>query len=240
MSEPFVAAIDQTITMLGLSQTIQLNGTELTEITNISIPDVTTPIPSGYMKEAVAEFANRYVSLDTIQGNEDGSDLAYMRVLQFNNGKFGKQVYPITNSKETKYKEFIITGISQAFVEKAQILKTNSTLQVYAFDSQPEVLSIQGVLKSTTTDKWDIAMILIWDELIRLTKLVQQRLIVEFGYESKVYWGYPLNFQYQKSSSAMFLASFSMQFLIVKRTMMLREDNIFITDLIDQLNQVTD
>jgi hypothetical protein len=239
MAEPFEIAIDQAVTMTGINQVINLEGTSLAEITSISVPTSSVPDIPGFRKDLNSEFTNRYVSLDAIKAKEDGSDLAYMRVLKFNNGKFGKQVFPLDNNNVAKYKEFIVTSLAFSFVEKTQILKTNNTLQVYAFDSQPEVIGIQGLLKSNMNDKWDMAMLLIWDELIRLTKLVQQNLIVEFGYESNVYWGYPLNFTYQKSSSAMYLASFSMQFLIIKRSIIMRQENAFITGIIDQLNDIT-
>jgi hypothetical protein len=240
MAEPNVEAIDKAYNLTGGGYSgfaLSLDDAPLADLSNVLIPvDKDNPYPLN--KDSVAEFNNRYVSLDGLNASEDGSDLAYMRILEFNNGKFGQQVFPLAlNKQELKYKEFIITSIQNAYVEKAQILKTNNTLQIYAFDSQPEVLNIQGILKSTQQDRWDIAILLVWDDIFRLTKLVQRSLIAEFGYESNVYWGFPLNFAYQKSSQAQYLASFSMQFLIVRRSVIAKQSNIFVDDIIRQLKE---
>jgi len=191
--------------------------------TSVGTIDSTVPSKASPTTQDFANFKSRYISLDTFDASEDGEALAYIRALKFKNGMFGAQVFPsITDSK---YKNFIIGGVGSNLVEKAQILKTNNTLQIYAFDSQVEVLNINGFLKSTIQDPWDTAMIMLWDELLRLTKLIQLGLIVEFGYQDKVYWGYPISFPWQKSSNSQYVASFSMQFVVVKRSNLLKNQN---------------
>ena len=237
MSEPYQTAIDKSVsTAFGGTLSLDLAEVGLNNTQNIYItPEAFNPAPLN--ESSVIEFSDRYVTLDALSVSEDGADLAYLRVLEFINNKFGKHIFPLNkvNDAAIKYKELIVTSCQTSMVEKAQIIKTNNTLQVYAFDSQVEVLNIQGVLKSTATDRWDIAMVLIWDELLRLTKLIQRKLICEFGYESNVYWGYPLNFAYQKSSNTQYLVNFSMQFLVIKRSVFLREGNLFLDQVFDGL-----
>jgi hypothetical protein len=201
---------------------------------------IMSALPSAISgNDDLENFDDRYHSLDVMRALDDGSDLAYMRVLKFANGMFGAQVYPnfSGNSDFTNlsiYQDFIVTNLSSSFVEKAQIIKTNNTLQVYSFDSQPEVLSIQGVLKSTLTCNWDMAMVILWDNLLRLTQLTQRNLIVEFGYQGNIYWGYPLSFQWQKSSNLQELVSYNLQFLVIKRTIIPQDNNQL--GVIDSIN----
>ena len=57
---------------------------------NISnLPDVIVPTNTSYSPDASSNFAARYLTLDTFDAEDDGTDLGYMRVLRFNNGKFG-------------------------------------------------------------------------------------------------------------------------------------------------------
>lgn len=240
MPEPNENAIFDAVKVSGMGNVLVLGETGLNSIPEVMVPKT---VPTATLQSIIDrdEFADRYISLDAMIAKEDGSDIGYIRVLQFNNGKFGKQVFPIdTSGLVGKYKNFIITGIQPSMAEKAQILKTNNTLQINAFDSQIEVLNIQGALKSTIQDHWDMAMVILWDSLLRLTKLVQMKLIVEFGYESNVYWGYPLSFTYQKSSNTQYIASFSMQFIVVKRSLLAKNDVdlAMVTDLSRQIQNI--
>lgn len=236
-SEPYRTAINKSVSVaFGGTLNLDLAEVGLNNTQNIYVtPQAFNPAPLD--ESSVLDFADRYVTLDALSASEDGADLAYLRVLEFVNNKFGKHIFPLNQTSEEaiKYKELIVTNCQTSMVEKAQIIKTNNTLQVYAFDSQVEVLNIQGVLKSTATDRWDIAMVLVWDELLRLTKLIQRKFICEFGYESNVYWGYPLNFTYQKSSNTQYLVNFSMQFIVIKRSIFLREGNLFLDQIFDGL-----
>jgi hypothetical protein len=237
MSEPNEVAINTAVTYSGKGSNFSLDvvGKATTDVP----PVVLLPNASPMQRlTGVADFRNRYISLDALQSSDDGADIAYLRVLKFDNGKFGDQVFPISSSRQSKYQSFIVSSVSKGDIEKAQILKTNNTLQVYAFDAQPEILNIQGILKSTVDNKWDTAMVLLWDGLLRLTKLVQNKFIVEFGYKSNVYWGYPLNFQTQESSNAQYLVSYSMSFLIVKRSMTADIDNVIVNDIQQQLASI--
>ena len=224
MADANLNALITATTMLGDGGTLNLDTISLNStpsVVTISIP----PSPNQGINDN-ANFLARYIALDSSSAQEDGSDLAYMRILQFNNGTFGKQVFPITSANiPYKYQDFIVTDLQGGMTEKAQIIKTNNTLQVYSFDSQVEILNIQGVLKSTIQNNWDMAMIVLWDNMLRLTKLIQMRLICEFGYQNNVYWGLPLNFQWRKSSSSQYFATYSMQFVVVKRTLLAKNVN---------------
>jgi hypothetical protein len=208
---------------------LEVSNNSVNVINSITVP-FNTPVNQQLDSDGIINFNNRYTTLDAFSSNEDGSDLGYIRVLRFTNGLFGSQVYPnVAGNKNVSnlniYQDFIVTNLSSGFVEKAQIIKTNKTLQVYSFDSQPEVLNIQGVLKATLQCYWDMAMVILWDNILRLSQLTLHNLIVEFGYQGNIYWGYPLNFQWQKSSNLQMLASYSMQFLVVKRTIIARNSD---------------
>jgi hypothetical protein len=102
------------------------------------------------------------------------------------------------------------------------------------------VLAIQGVLRSTDADPWDMAMVFLWDDLLRLTKLLKMNLIAEFGYQSSIYWGYPISFNWQKSSNMQYLVSYSMQFAIIKRALLAKTSNqqSLLTDLNNQIQNI--
>jgi len=199
-------------------------------------------IPYAAKDSDTADFDARYISLDSLRADEDGSDLSYIRILSFKDGKFGNQIFPRSSGASSTYKEFIVTQLTPVnSSEKLQIIKTNKTLQIYSYDSNFEVFNIQGILKSTLTDNWDIAMVLLWDNLLRATKLIEMNAIMEFGYESNIYWGYPMNFQTQKSSSSQYVVGYSMQFIVVKRSILksVFDDklNAFYNDVISAQNR---
>lgn len=213
MTEAYQSAITNALTSFS-NKPLAITGKSVDSINSvINSGDREGEVPVMMNVSDVEIFKDRYTTLDAFLAREDGSDLAYLRILRFKKGMFGSQVFPTTGV----YQDFIVTNLSSGSTEKAQILKTNKTLQVYSFDSQPEMLNIQGVLKSTTQCNWDMAMVILWDNLLRLSQLTEHDLIVEFGYQGNTYWGYPLSFQWQKSSNMQMLASYAMQFLIVKR-----------------------
>ena len=159
---------------------------------------------------------------------DDDSRLAYFRILSIDqtdgtiNNSVGQQIFPKvkgTNSiNETngvaRYKKFILLSRSFAKSERAQIIKTNSSLQVYLMDAQYEVMNIQMALKKNWEDPWDTAMIVLWEQLMRATVLARKGYICEFGIQGHVYWGYPLQLQAQENSNQQFLATYGMSFLI--------------------------
>jgi hypothetical protein len=238
---PSITAMTVALTTIAttVSGELQLSNTSIG-----TLPDVIVPGDVGSSPSATEDFMARYLALDTFAANEDGSDLSHMRILKFNNGKFGSQVFPINNlnglNLQPRYQNFIVTSISSGLMEKSQILKTSGTTQIYGFDAQIEVLAIQGVLRSTDADPWDMAMVFLWDDLLRLTKLLKMNLIAEFGYQSSIYWGYPISFNWQKSSNMQYLVSYSMQFAIIKRALLAKTSNqqSLLTDLNNQIQNI--
>ena len=169
-----------------------------------------------------SELDKRVFSMDGMRAHsEDDFGIAYMRVIAYQQGKVytQKQIFPKVkpDAAYNTYKKFIVSSQSENHVERQQIIKTNKALHAYFFNSSPEVLSIQGFLKTTPGDPWDVAMVLLWEKLIRGTQLALNHAILEIGIAETVYWGYPLVFSHQLQSQSQFVASFAMQMLIIDK-----------------------
>ena len=152
--------------------------------------------------------------------SDSDQDIGQFRVVSYSQGKIDskKQIFPkVTTSTPTSYKSMIIASQSQSYAERNQIIKSNKALHAYFFNDAPEVIQLQGFLKTTRTDPWDMAMLLLWDRLLRGTELARHNAILEFSIADMTYWGYPLNFAYQMSAQSQFVASFSMQVLIIDK-----------------------
>ena len=151
---------------------------------------------------------------------DSDQSIGQFRIVRYHQGKIdgSKQIFPeVVGGLADSYKSMIIASQSQSYAERNQVLKSNKALHAYFFNDAPEVIQLQGFLKTTQTDPWDMAMLLLWDRLLRGTELARHNAILEFSIAGMTYWGYPLNFAYQMSAQSQFVASFSMQILIVDK-----------------------
>lgn len=208
---------------------------------------------AGNVVDEYAEeiFDNRYLGIDSgYTSSDNNNDIAYIRIIPFVQGKIytAKQIFPRPKNKSNdteddtnapSYKKMIIINKSISHTERSQIMKSNKVLHAFFFDAAPEVLNISGALKTNWDDPWDQAMILLWDNLLRATTLAQHQAIVEIGMAGEVYWGYPLTFQPQKSSSSQYVATFNMQILIVDRAVASNNIDAYVKDIVGSITNAT-
>lgn len=185
------------------------------------------------------EIEGRVFTFDPLRaGSDTATDIGAFRIIPYQYGEINtkKQIFPKdgrgTGSSGLYYKKMIVTNMGTNFIERSQIIKSNKALHAYFFNDSPEVLSIQGFLKTSSNDPWDIAMVLLWDRLLRATELARHNAILEFNIADVVYWGYPITCSMQLSSNTQFVASFSMQMLIIDKLLPL-------TNLDDAVLQLT-
>jgi hypothetical protein len=194
----------------------------------------------------------RFLTRDAGSVLADSDDaIAYFRILKrdMTTGVIDtqSQIFPkpkgITSINEdmsvAKYKKMIILNKMLGLAERAQIIKTNTMLHVYFFDSQYETIQISGALKRNWDDPWDLAMVLLWDQLMRGTQLVRRGYVCELGMDQELYWGYPLHFNLQTNSQTQYLATFTMTFLIIDRSVNMSYIDDYVKDMFDDLG-VTD
>ena len=196
------------------------------------------------------EMESRVYSLDMWRaGSDTPTDIGAFRVIDYQHGQINtkKQIFPRNptlysqqvneNRFGLQYKKMIISSMSMNYMERSQILKSNKALHAYLFNDAPEVAAIQGYLKTSSTDPWDIAMVLLWSRLFRATELIRHNGILELSIADVVYWGYPLSFSYQISSNTQFVASFAMQMLIVDKLLPLQNLDDAVMTLTTQAEQ---
>lgn len=185
------------------------------------------------------DYANRYTSLDAKEYRQDGSDIAFIRIVENNDYKdpvfpnFDKA--PSPGITRNRFKQFILTQISVAHQERMQIVETNKDYQVLFFGRKPEILQIGGVLKNTIDNPWSVNMIFLWDELMRGTVLATKGYICQLYVDGELFEGYPFNFQRSKVAGQDNLVNFSFSFLIKER-MMVNNTNNLTTDVYNANN----
>ena len=207
----------------------------LTKVTKpFYMPTISTDGEIGKINTGIKDLDNSQLDLRVLsleQGDmyaDNDERVAYFRILSIdkntgmiNNG-INSQIFPAPSGSDNineksgvaKYRKFILLSKSFGKTERAQIIKTNSSLQIYLTDSQYEIMNIQIALKKNWDDPWDTAMIVLWEQLMRATVLARKGQICEFGIQNHVYWGYPLSLQGQDNSNQQFLAIYNLSFLI--------------------------
>jgi len=194
------------------------------------------------------EMESRVYALDMWRaGSDTPSDIGSFRVIAYEFGQINtkKQIFPKLQTRYAfdvgydqssvrglLYKKMIIASMSFGYAERSQIIKSNKALHAYFFNDSPEVISIQGFLKTSSTDPWDIAMVLLWDRLLRGTELARHNGILEIAIADVVYWGYPLSFTYQISANTQFVASFAMQLLVIDKLLPLQNLDDAVMELV--------
>lgn len=166
----------------------------------------------------------RYSSIDASHYREDGSNIAFLRII--NNASAKREVIfpnftaaPSPGITNNKFKQFIVMQSSVAHQERMQIVETNRDYQALFFGKKTEVLQVAGVLKNTLDNPWTMNMIFLWDELMRGTKLVENGYICQLFIDGELFEGYPFNFNRSKSAGSDNITNFNFSFLIKSRVM---------------------
>jgi hypothetical protein len=168
------------------------------------------------------EYDSRYISMDAKYSPEDGSNISFIRIV---NARTRQTVWPDFTATDTpspgittnKFKQFIVSQMSNPMQERMQIVETNAEYQALFFNSKPEIMQISGVLKNTIQNPWTVNMIFLWDDKMRGTKLVESGNVCQLFIDGELFEGYPFNFQRSKIAGNDFAVQFSMGFLIRNR-----------------------
>ena len=166
------------------------------------------------------EYNSRYSSLDIKAYHEDGSDIAFLRIIK---AVSRAQVFPdirmtsLGGISKNKFKQFIVTQTSLQHQERMQIVETNKEYQVLFFGIKAEILQVGGILKNTIDNPWSMNMVFLWDELMRGTELVKKGNVCQLYIDGELFEGYPFNFTRSKAAGSDNLVSFGFQFLIRER-----------------------
>jgi hypothetical protein len=170
----------------------------------------------------VDEYAGRYTSFDTKYSPEDGSNIAFMRIVDAKTHTTIWPIFPLGQVPSpgittNKFKQFILTQITNPMQERMQVVETNAEYQALFYDSKPEIMQLSGVLKNTIENPWTINMVYTWDYKMRGTQLIKSGCICQIFADGELFEGYPFQFQRSKVAGSDYMVSFSMGFLIRKR-----------------------
>jgi hypothetical protein len=114
--------------------------------------------------------------------------------------------------------KFYLTGFNYSFKEKAQVTETLNAPVLSFFDDSVKIYNFQGsVVDYASQDAFfpgkyyhASSLTKLYNDVIRGTKLVQNKRIAIMRIANHLIYGYPLNFQLQHNASRDKLASFSM------------------------------
>jgi len=101
------------------------------------------------------------------------------------------------SGKSTNYSNFLLQGVSEARMEKQQIVETFGASYVYFFGESPRFLDVQAILLSSLDFNWRSEWWENYDTYLRGTRLVEMGARCYLFYEDVVVEGYILNAQTQ-------------------------------------------
>lgn len=167
------------------------------------------------------DYENRYVSMDAHNRTNDAADVAFFRIVKANDMRTlvfpNYENYEMPGISKTKFRQFILLALSEASQERMQIVETSEDFQLLFYGKRPEVLQIQGVLKNTLDNPWNMNMLFLWDNYMRGTKLAEQGNILQLYADKELYSGYPFGFQRSKAAPNDFIVNFSFSFVVKER-----------------------
>ena len=117
----------------------------------------------------------------------------------------------------SKFRQFILSGISHPNQERMQIVENSDTFQVLFYGKKPEILQINGILKNTKYNPWSTNMLFLWDELMRGTKLAEKGWIFQLYIDGELFTGYPFSSNRGKNAGTDFIVPFSFALVVVNR-----------------------
>jgi hypothetical protein len=167
------------------------------------------------------DYLNRYSSIDAKFYRENGSDIAFMRIITNDTNRtviFPALTTLVPGITANKFKQFIVSQFSISHKERMQLVETNSDYQALFFGKKPEILQISGILKNTVDNPWTINMIFFWDNLMRGTTLVENGYICQLFIDGELFEGYPFSFDRSKVAGSDNVTNFIFGFLIKTRT----------------------
>lgn len=124
----------------------------------------------------------------------------------------------------TGYIDFLLTSAQESFEEKLQIVDVvGDNYVAYFFGQRPPLFSYQGVLMNTQQDDWRLAMLLMYQHIIRGTQLARRNTMVTLAYDNLAVTGALVNMTQVLTAEMQMASQFNFQLLVkrvdVERTM---------------------
>lgn len=144
-----------------------------------------------------------------------------------------RSLYGVEAAKLTKelvggrgYVDFLVTSISRSHQEKAQIVPVLSDKAVvYAFGQNPVQLQVRGVLLNTEQDDNSTAFDILYQSVLRATRLADIQAKCYFFTPDRYYVGCFINYSPSQNSEMQSADQFSFQFLVSKMYVYHRPDH---------------
>ena len=186
---------------------------------------------SEYGKDDYNDFQARYLMPDSDRVVGDQPNIGYLRIVMA--AKPTEVVFPAPNTimglkggitgvypgvVGNRFKQFILTHISDSFQERVQVTETSAKPVINFFGSRMQVLPIIGMLKNSAENPWTTNMVYLWEKYMSGSVLAEKGWIAEFYCNHVLYRGYPINFNMSISADRGVLAQFDMQLAVWERT----------------------
>jgi hypothetical protein len=121
------------------------------------------------------------------------------------------------------YLYFLLGSASEPHRENLQVVQTMSDDYVtYTFGESPPVFTYTGILPNTLQSDWRIAFYLLYDQLVRASKLALYRKSVVLSYDNLLITGALASLDQNLRAEAQTYASFNFGFLVKKITVLSR------------------
>lgn len=113
------------------------------------------------------------------------------------------------------YIDFLLQSAQESYSEKVQIVDTLSDNYIaYFFGQNPPMFQYSGLLFNTWQDDWRAAFFLLYEEILRGTKLARRKTFCTLRYDQQIVYGYLVNHSQVMSSDTQMAAQFNFTFLV--------------------------
>ena len=113
------------------------------------------------------------------------------------------------------YVDFLLTQAQEGFEEKLQVVDVvGDNYVAYFFGQRPPIFSYQGVLLNTMQDDWRLAMLLMYQNIIRGTQLARRNTMVTLAYDKLAVTGALVNMTQILTAEMQMAAQFNFQILV--------------------------
>jgi hypothetical protein len=120
-----------------------------------------------------------------------------------------------TAMRPTGYIDFLLTQAQEGFEEKLQVIDVvGDNYVAYFFGQRPPIFSYQGVLMNTKQDDWRLAMLLMYQNVIRGTQLARRNTMVTLAYDKLAVTGALVNMTQILTAELQMAAQFNFQILV--------------------------
>jgi len=118
------------------------------------------------------------------------------------------------SGQSTSYSNFILQSVTEARMEKHQIIETFGDAYIYFFGESPRFLEVQAILLNSNDFNWQAEWWANWDQTLRGSKSVENGARTYMFYDDNVVEGYMLMAQAATVSTEPFLVQLSWRMFI--------------------------